>query len=758
MVPQATYHVSYLRWSAQWLIFIGILFLSHRSPVMAQRSVAHAWNEVALEAVRHDFARPTVHARNLFHLSAAMYDAWAVYDEVARPYFLGHTRGGMTIDFDDGLVYRTEDNLANQQEALSFAAYRLLKHRFKYSPGASYSTHLMDSLMIHLGYDTLLVDTDYGQSPAMLGNYIAEQIIAFGYQDGSHEAYDYQNLFYLPGHSYLDGTIDPVYPGNPNLKDPNRWQPIRFGSFIDQSGNPIPTEVPEFLGAEWGMVTPFSLEEKDKSIHRRNGVEYWVYHDPGPPPYLTTGMDSVSEFYRWNFVQVLNYSSQLDAEDDEWWDISPKGFGNRQEYPEDMESYKSYYEQANQGVHGPGHRINPSTGKSYESQWVRKGDYTRVLAEFWADGPDSETPPGHWFTILNTVNDHPFSTRKLGGVGESRSALEWDVLSYFALGGAMHDAAIAAWSIKGWYDYIRPLSAIRYMADQGQSSDSSLSNYHPHGLPLIPGLIEVISDGDSLVQARDSVGLVGTLKIKTWRGHNLDYIPDSKTSTAGVGWIPAGEWWSYQRSTFVTPPFAGYVSGHSTFSRAAAELMTALTGDPFFPGGMGVFKAEKNNFLLFEQGPTQDIELQWATYVDASDQTSLSRIWGGIHPPADDMVGRKIGEKIGKQAYQNSLNYIEGSLGSYVSDGTSSANVPEPDLAIYPNPVAQGEAVKLVSTSGRLDGTLELYSILGQRLLSTELEQSPFYHIPTHQLASGVYYLLLRTPTKIYSLRFTVVI
>ena len=35
---------------------------------------------------------------------------------------------------------------------------------------------------------------------------------------------------------------------------------------------------------------------------------------------------------------------------------------------------------------------------------------------------------------------------------------------------------------------------------------------------------------------------------------------------------------------FVTPPFAGYISGHSTFSRAAAEVLTLLTGDPFFPG------------------------------------------------------------------------------------------------------------------------------------------------------------------------------
>ena len=40
-------------------------------------SVARQWNEVLLEAIRNDFARPTVHARNLCHVSAAMYDAWA---------------------------------------------------------------------------------------------------------------------------------------------------------------------------------------------------------------------------------------------------------------------------------------------------------------------------------------------------------------------------------------------------------------------------------------------------------------------------------------------------------------------------------------------------------------------------------------------------------------------------------------------------------------------------------------------------------
>jgi hypothetical protein len=110
----------------------------------------------------------------------------------------------------------------------------------------------------------------------------------------------------------------------------------------------------------------------------------------------------------------------------------------------------------------------------------------------------------------------------------------------------------------------------------------------------------------------------------------------------------------------VTPPFAGYVSGHSTYSRAAAEVLTALTGDAFFPGGMSSFEIQANNFLVFEQGPSVDMTLQWATYRDASDQTSLSRLWGGIHPPADDIPGRIIGEQIGLDAFSFAREYFSG--------------------------------------------------------------------------------------------------
>jgi hypothetical protein len=111
----------------------------------------------------------------------------------------------------------------------------------------------------------------------------------------------------------------------------------------------------------------------------------------------------------------------------------------------------------------------------------------------------------------------------------------------------------------------------------------------------------------------------------------------------------------------VTPPFAGYVSGHSTYSRAAAEVLTELTGSEYFPGGMSGFEIKANEFLVFENGPSVDMTLQWATYRDASDQCSLSRIWGGIHPPADDIPGRLIGEQIGIGAFAYAEAYFVGS-------------------------------------------------------------------------------------------------
>ena len=296
------------------------------------------------------------------------------------------------------------------------------------------------------------------------------------------------------------------------------------------------------------------------------------------------------------------------------------------------------------------------TGAPYARQMVPRGDYTRVLAEFWADGPDSETPPGHWFGILNEVADHPLLEMRFEGTGPQLDPLEWYVKAYFALGGAMHDAAVAAWGIKGWYDYVRPLSAIRAMADRGQSSDRSGPSYSEDGIPLFQGYIEVVRPGDPI--GGGDPAHVGKIKLKGWRGTR--FVDDPTADTAGVDWILAERWVPYQRPTFVTPPFAGYVSGHSTFSSAAAEVLTELTGSEYFPGGMSEFEIPANDFLVFERGPSVAMTLQWATYRDAADQTALSRIWGGIHPPADDIPGRTIGVRVGQDAFVRARDYFNG--------------------------------------------------------------------------------------------------
>ena len=177
------------------------------------------------------------------------------------------------------------------------------------------------------------------------------------------------------------------------------------------------------------------------------------------------------------------WSGHLDQGDGVMIDISPASRGNLQSLPTSFDEYPDFYDTLNGGDKSPGHPTNPATGAPYEPQLVPRGDYTRVLAEFWADGPNSETPPGHWFTILNTVTDHPAFERRLGGTGPELGPLEWDVKSYFALGGAMHDVAITAWGIKGWYDCIRPISAIRAMADRGQSSDPAAASYRSRRSP-----------------------------------------------------------------------------------------------------------------------------------------------------------------------------------------------------------------------------------------------------------------------------------
>ncbi|PWH81639.1 hypothetical protein DIS18_13225 [Algibacter marinivivus] len=691
----------------------------HINNLSEDTSIARIWNEALLEAIRGDYARPTLHARNLFHTSVALYDVWAIF-EGTKPYLIGNEVHGFTSDLVE--FEPTESIAASKEKAMSYAAYRLLVHRFEDSPSADTSLERFNLIMKQLGYDISNISMDYQSGDAAaLGNYVAQTIINYGFTDNSREITGYDNAFYQPVNPALDLNGPDALTG---ILASSKWQPLTFNTFIDQSGNLIEGSTPEFLSPEWGAVHPFALSDSDKETFNENGNDYTVYHNPEAPPHLSGASASSREQYKWNFELVSLWSSHLDPTDGVMWDISPKSIGNIDInlFPNSYANYHDFYNELEGGDISLGHAINPVTGKAYETQMVPRADYARVLAEFWADGPDSETPPGHWFTILNYVTDHELFERKFNGQGEELSPLEWDVKAYFILAGALHDSAIAAWGIKGWHDYIRPISAIRYMCELGQSTDNNLSNYNPEGIELKVGYIEVVQDGDPLSGINNEH--IGKIKLKAWRGHN--FIDNATTDVAGVGWILAENWWPYQRPSFVTPPFAGFVSGHSTFSRAAAEVMTLITGDEFFPGGMGEFVAKKDEFLVFEKGPSVDVTLQWATYRDASDQTSLSRIWGGIHPPADDIPGRLIGKQIGIDAYNFALPYFE----------KSNTSDDEFEIVLYPNPIEDNLYLKnLKGTS-----TIQLYSINGQLIFNDTISATSG-SFDLKALAQGVYIL-----------------
>jgi hypothetical protein len=72
-----------------------------------------------------------------------------------------------------------------------------------------------------------------------------------------------------------------------------------------------------------------------------------------------------------------------------------------------------------------------------------------LIALFWADGAGTETPPGHWNSIAQSVAE---------GQGNT---MEQNARLFALLNLAMADAAICAWDAKYFYDFWRPVTAIR---------------------------------------------------------------------------------------------------------------------------------------------------------------------------------------------------------------------------------------------------------------------------------------------------------
>lgn len=179
--------------------------------------------------------------------------------------------------------------------------------------------------------------------------------------------------------------------------------------------------------------------------------------------------------------------------------------------------------------------------------------------------------------------------------------LDAEVKLFFVLTNALFDASIATWDAKRAYDSVRPITAIHF--------------------------------------------LFSGKRIRAWGG------PSKGTEEIdGAGWQP------YQKPWVITPPFPEYVSGHSAFSAAAAEVLRQFTGRDAF--GYSVRIKAGSSKIAPGKVPARDLTLSWPTFSAAADQAGISRRYGGIHFKNGDMNGRKLGRLVGAQAYRKAVQYF----------------------------------------------------------------------------------------------------
>jgi hypothetical protein len=218
---------------------------------------------------------------------------------------------------------------------------------------------------------------------------------------------------------------------------------------------------------------------------------------------------------------------------------------------------------------------------------AKLNDQTKARAEYWADGPKSEQPPGHWMLFAGAIS------RK------NSQTIDQDAKLNFAASNALLDAGIAAWNAKRRFDFIRPVTAVR-TSQKGKA-------------------------------------------IKAWAG-----------PFQGTKVIPAEQFRSY----IPTPPFPDYVSGHSTFSAAAAQVIRSFTGSDTL--SLTSSFAAGSSFVEPGTVPATTVQLGWSTFTAAASEAGVSREYGGIHFRDADAHGLNLGRAIGTNTWNKAQTYFNG--------------------------------------------------------------------------------------------------
>ena len=236
-------------------------------------------------------------------------------------------------------------------------------------------------------------------------------------------------------------------------------------------------------------------------------------------------------------------------------------------------------------------------------------DEQKLIAEFWEDAGGTAFPPGTWMTFGQVVS------------ARDANSIDDDALLFFGLANAVFDAGVAAWEAKTYYDYTRPVRAIRALGALG------LLNGGKRGV-------------DELTQEEGFV-------IDAWAG------PGKGTKT-----ILAKNFITYQTpNSNPSPPFAEYVSGHSTFSGAGAAVLSLFTHSDVF-GASATFNPGDSRFepTLVPGGP---LTLSWDTFTEAANEAGISRLYGGIHFEDGDVNGRILGRNVGEAVWDKIQSFAD---------------------------------------------------------------------------------------------------
>ena len=91
-------------------------------------------------------------------------------------------------------------------------------------------------------------------------------------------------------------------------------------------------------------------------------------------------------------------------------------------------------------------------------------------------------------------------------------------------------------------------------------------------------------------------------------------------------------------SLITTPPFPEYISGHSTFSGAAAAVLSLFYGTTRIPFTTG-------------SDALPGVNRRFRSFLDAAREAALSRLYGGIHFRSANDDGLKSGLGIGERTF-----------------------------------------------------------------------------------------------------------